>query len=165
MPSSHAARAKIDEKSFENLRKSIPNRRKIDLGPVWAPKVFSGMRPDALGTVSGHPNDAPRPILGRPRRAKSAQEPSKSVPGPPRDARRGFRRAFGTGFPHDVGKQACRKARRANFVQFFVIRVLSRDGSDVHETSVLMVFQHDSSMFASHECAHAGASKKQPFRP
>ena len=88
----------------------------------------------------------------------------KTFLGRPRDAPRGFRRAFGTGFPHDIGKQAGRKARGANFVQFFVIRVLSRDGSDVHETSVLMVFQHDCSMFASYKCAHAGSLKKQPFR-
>ena len=89
----------------------------------------------------------------------------KEAPREPQRRSKSSRRGFGTGFSHEIGKQACRKARGANFVSFFVFRVLSRDGSDVHVTSVLMVFQHDSSMFASHERADAGASEKQPFRP
>ena len=63
--------------------KSTKNRRKIDLGPVWAPKAVSGTRPDALGTAFGRPSAAPRPIRGRPGRAKSGQEPSTSAPGAP----------------------------------------------------------------------------------
>ena len=123
-----------------------------------------GMRPDVLEMAFGHPNDAPRPIWGRPRQPKSAQKPSKSAPKPPQRRSKSSRRGFGTCFSHEIGKQACRKARGMKCVPFCVFRVLSRDGPDVHETSVLRVFQHDSSMFASHECAHAGASKKQPFR-
>ena len=83
MPSSHVVRAKVDEKSFKNRRKPIPNRRKIDLGPFWAPKAASVTPPDALGTVFGRPNVALRPIWGRPGHAKSGQEPSKSAPAPP----------------------------------------------------------------------------------
>ena len=44
------------------------------------PKAVLGTRPDALGTVFGRPNVAPKPILGCPGRAKSGQEPSKSAP-------------------------------------------------------------------------------------
>ena len=50
-------------------------------------------------------------------------------------------------------------------MHLFVFRVLSRDSPDVHETSVLMVFQQKIGMFASHERAHGRASKKQRFRP
>ena len=67
-------RSKIDEKSMKN-------RRKIGLGQFWAFKAVSGTRRDALGTTRGRPKIAPRPILGRPGRAKSGQEPSNSVPG------------------------------------------------------------------------------------
>ena len=102
---------------------------------------------------------------------QSAQEPPrvprsrpKVLLARPRDAPRASRRAFGTGFSHEIGKQACRKAHGTNFAPFFVFRVLSRDGSDAHEASILMVFQHDHSMFASHERPHAGASEKQLFR-
>ena len=162
MPSSHAARAKIDEKSFEN---PSPIEEKLILGRFGRPRSFrgcvrtrSGRFLDTHMMPQGRSWDAP----GGPRVPGSRP---KAFPGCPRDAPRGFRRAVGTGFQHDIGKQACRKARGANFVQFFVFRVLSRDGSDVHATSVLILFQHDSSMFASLECAHAGASKKQLFWP
>ena len=169
MPSSHAARAKIDEKSFENLRKSIPNRPQIKeksiLGWFGRPRSFRGRTRtrsrrclDTQMTPQGRSGDAP----GRPRVPRSRQ---KALPCRPRDAPRASLRAFGTDFSHDIGKHACRKARGTNFVPFFVFRVLSRDGSDVHETSVLMVFQHDCSMFASHKCAHAGSLKKQQLRP
>ena len=47
------------------------------------PKAVSGTRPDALGTAFGRPNAAPRPIGGRPGRARSGQEPPKSVPEAP----------------------------------------------------------------------------------
>ena len=59
----------------------MKNRRKIGLGQFWAFKAVSGTPQDALGTALGRPKIAPRPILGRPGRAKSGQEPSKSVPG------------------------------------------------------------------------------------
>ena len=63
--------------------KATKNRLKNDQGPVWAPKAVSGTRPDALGTVFGRQSAAPRPIRGRPGRAKSDQEASISVPGAP----------------------------------------------------------------------------------
>ena len=44
--------------------------------------AVSGTQLDALGTASGRTNDAPRPILGRPRQAKSEWEASKSMPRP-----------------------------------------------------------------------------------
>ena len=66
------------------LAKSTKNRRNIDIGPFWALKTVLGTRPDALRTACGRPNAAQRPILRRPGRAKSGQETSKSVPGPPR---------------------------------------------------------------------------------
>ena len=121
-------------------------------------RTRSGQFLDTQMMSQGRSGDA----SGGPRLPRSRP---KALPGRTRDAPRASRRACGTGFSHEIGKQACRKARGANFVSYFVFRVLSRDGSDVHETSVLMVFQHDSSMFASHERAHAGASEKQPFRP
>ena len=84
---SHAARSKIDQKSYENPRKSNPKRppksTKFDLGRSWAPMAASGTRPDALGTAFGRPNDAPKPIWGRSGRAKSGQELSKRLAGAP----------------------------------------------------------------------------------
>ena len=74
-------RRKIGQKSTKIDDKSMKNRRKIALGQFWAFKAVSGTRRDALGTTLGRPKVAPRPILGRPGRAKSGQEPSNSVPG------------------------------------------------------------------------------------
>ena len=59
----------------------MKNRRNIGLGQFWAFKAVSGTPQDALGTALGRPKIAPRPILGRPGRAKSGQESSKNVPG------------------------------------------------------------------------------------
>ena len=73
-------RRKIGQKSTKIDEKSMTNRRKIGLGQFWAFKAVSGTRRDALGTILGRPKVAPRPILGRPGRAKSSQEPSKTVP-------------------------------------------------------------------------------------
>jgi len=83
----------------------------------------------------------------------------------PREAPKTPWGALGTRFSRDLCEKACRHARRANFVRFFALRVLSRDSSDVHETSVLVGPKHNRSMFASHERALARASKKQLFRP
>ena len=63
-------------------RKSSQNQRKINLAAFWAPRAVSGTRPDALGTALGHPNAAPRPILGRPGQAKIGREASKSLTRP-----------------------------------------------------------------------------------
>ena len=79
--SSSENRRKIDRKSMKIHARSSKNRRKINLGPSWAPTAVSGTRPDALGTACRSPNDAPRPILGRPGRATDGRETSKSVPG------------------------------------------------------------------------------------
>ena len=68
-------------KSMKIHARSSKNRRKINLGPSWAPTAVSGTRPDALGTVCRSPNDGPRPILGRPGRATDSRETSKTVPG------------------------------------------------------------------------------------
>ena len=46
------------------------------LGPLW------GRRRDLLGTALGRQQAAPGPISGRPKRAKSAREASKSLPRP-----------------------------------------------------------------------------------
>ena len=72
---------------------------------------------------------------------------------------------LGTSFSRDLGEKACQKARKPIFVRFCVAHVLSRDSSDVHETSILVCPKHTRSMFAAHERAHARASKKQPLRP
>ena len=142
---------KIDEKSM--------------LGWFGGPRSFRGRgrtRSGRLVDVQMAPQARSGDAPGGPRVARSRP---KASPGCPRDAPRASRRPLGTSFSRDLGEQACRKARKANFVRFFGLRVLSRDCSDVHETSFLMVFQQHRSMFASHERAHAGASKKQPFRP
>ena len=129
---------KIDEKSFETRRKSIPDRPKIDekinLEPFWAPKAVSGTRQDALGTAFGHPNAGPKPILGSPRRAKSGQEPSKSLPRPPRrrsktlpvgrpsawGAPSGFERVFGSIFGRfRLVERKLRCASRTSFYNVF----------------------------------------------
>ena len=77
-------RRKIGRKSSKILAKSTKNSRKIDLGLFWALRAVSETHPDALGTACGRPNAAQRPILRHAGRAKSGQETSKSVPGPPR---------------------------------------------------------------------------------
>ena len=68
----------------------MQNRRRINLGQLWALKAVSVTTRDALGASSGHQNDAPGPILGRPGRAKSIRGPCKSdlapVPRRSRDA-------------------------------------------------------------------------------
>ena len=64
----------IFRKSTKIHSKSTQNRRKIDLGPSWAPKAVSGTRPDALRTAFGPSHVAPKPILGLPGRVKSGQE-------------------------------------------------------------------------------------------
>ena len=60
---------------------SAQNRRKIDFAGFWMPRAVSQTRPNTLGTASGHPNATPRPILGRPGRAKIGPEASKSLTG------------------------------------------------------------------------------------
>ena len=81
--SSNENRGKIVRTSTKIQPKSVQNRPKINLGLFWAPKAVSETRPDTFGMVFGHPNAAPKPILGRPGHAKSGQESSKSVPGLP----------------------------------------------------------------------------------
>ena len=77
---SSECRPKSFRKSTKNHPKSTRNRRKIDLGPSWAPKAVSGTRPDALRTAIGPSHAAPKPILGLPGRVKSRQElPNSSL--------------------------------------------------------------------------------------
>ena len=109
---SSANRRKIVQNSTKILPRPTPNRRKIDLEPFWAPKAVSGTRPD--GTVFGRPHAAPKPILGRPQRAKSGQELSKTVPGQDRRRYRLFRRGgqaclehASNPAEHDHGTQFC----------------------------------------------------------
>ena len=71
-------RPKSFRKSMKIHPKSTQNRRKIDLGPSWAPKAVSGMRADSLGTAFGRPHAAPNPILGLLGRVKSGQEQPNS---------------------------------------------------------------------------------------
>ena len=74
-------------------------------------------------------------------------------------------RALGTSFSHDLCENARRKACRAIFVRCCALRVLSRNNSDVHETTVLMGPKHDRSMFATPARTCVGPSKKQLLRP
>ena len=62
--------------------KSVQNRCKIDLGRFWALGAVSETRRDALRTALGRQKAVAGPILGRPGRAKSAREASKSLSGP-----------------------------------------------------------------------------------
>ena len=71
-------RLKSLRKSMKIRSKSTQNRRKIDLGPSWAPKAVSGTRADALGTACGRPHAAPKPMIGLPGRVKSGQESPNS---------------------------------------------------------------------------------------
>ena len=138
--------------------KSTKNRSKALLARSWAILGRSGRAraapealSDALGTVPGRSRDVPGMAW--------------DASGRPWDVSKTPRRALGTSFSRDLSQKACRKARRTIFVRFCVACVLSRDSSDVHETSVLVGPKHYRSMFAAHEHAHARASKKQLFRP
>ena len=111
---------------------------------------MSGTRWDALGTALGRLKVAPRPILGRPRRAKSGQEPSKSVPGTvPRHCRTAPERcpsAFGA-------SSSVERARGTIFQRFFVVAQELRCAKNVAPAIVL---------YTSHEVSteRAGATKK-----
>ena len=138
--------------------KSSKNRSEELLARPWAIQGLSGRcrnAPerllDALGTVLGRSRDVPGMPWG--------------APGRSRDVSKTPWRALGASFSRDLGEKACQKVRRPVFVRFCVARVLSRDSSDVHETSVLVCPKHNRSMFAAHKRAHARASKKQSFRP
>ena len=138
--------------------KSSKNRSEELLARPWAIQGLSGRcrnAPerllDALGTVLGRSRDVPGMAWG--------------APGRSRDVSKTPWRALGASFSRDLGEKACQKVRRPVFVRFCVARVLSRDSSDVHETSVLVCPKHNRSMVAAHARAHARASKKQPFRP
>ena len=74
-------RAKIEPRSMQNRPKINQNRRKYDLGQLWALKIVSGSCRDALGTHSGCPKTMSGPILGRQRQAKCGRETSKIVLG------------------------------------------------------------------------------------
>ena len=137
---------------------STPNRRKIDLGPFWVPKAVSGTRPDALGMAFGRPNAAPKPILGRPRRAKSGQEPSKSVPGPPRRRSKTLpvSRSSASGAPSGF---------KRTLGSIFVAFVLSRGSSDVPRASVFTVFCWVRTKLAPNVHERRQTSKIEPFCP
>ena len=121
--------------------KSTENRRKFNLGRFWALQAVSGTRRDALGTAPARPKAASKPILGRPGRAKSGQEPSESVPGPPRrhskilpvsrpsayGAPSGFARAFGSIFGRF--RLVARKLRCAFRISFYSVLLCSSEVS------------------------------------
>ena len=75
---SNENRPKSLRKPMKIHPKWTQNRRKIDLGPSWAPKAVAGTRADALGKAVGPPHAAPKPILGLPGRVKSGQESPNS---------------------------------------------------------------------------------------
>ena len=128
----------------------MKNRRKIGLGQFWAFKAVSGTSQDALGTALGRPKIAPRPILGRPGRAKSGQEPSKNVPGTlPRRSRTAPERcpsAFGA-------SSTVERARGTIFRSFCAVARKLRCVKNVAPANVL---------YTSHEVSteRAGATKK-----
>ena len=128
----------------------MKNRRKIGLGQFWAFKAVSGTSQDALGTALGRPKIAPRPILGRPGRAKSGQEPSKNVPGTlPRRSRTAPERcpsAFGA-------SSTVERARRTIFRCFCVVARKLRCVKNVAPANVL---------YTSHEVntERVGVTKK-----
>ena len=85
MPSSHAARAQIDEKSNKNQRKSTPDRPKIDEKSI----LSRFERPSRFGDASGRPQDGfwtpkcrPKAHLGAPRasqeRPGAVQKPRRA---------------------------------------------------------------------------------------
>ena len=52
---------KYMKKSTKTEPQSTKNRRKIDPGPLSAPKAVLGTRPDTLGAPLGRPSGAPKP--------------------------------------------------------------------------------------------------------
>ena len=134
------------------------SQNKIDLEPVWALKIAGGMRPDAVGMAFGCPNASPKPILGRPGRAKSGQEPSKSLAGHPEDAPRPSRWAVRAPVEH-------RAASNASADRFLVGFVLSRENSDVPRVSVFTVFCWVRTKFAPNVHERRQTSKTESFCP
>ena len=117
--------------------KSTPDRRKIDFVPFWTPKATSGMCLDAFGAAFGRPTATPKPILGRPGRARRRP---KASPKHPKDAPRASGTApktLATLFaPPNADRSACgsifdrfsvnvrklRSAFRIGFTMFFRCR-------------------------------------------
>ena len=89
MPSSRAARAKIDNKSFEHGRKSIPNRHQIDEKPILSRFGRPGPLRGRVRRRSGRLLDAkmlPQSLSwGAPDEPKAAKSCPKASPGHPRD--------------------------------------------------------------------------------
>ena len=89
MPSSRAARAKIDNKSFEHGRKSIPNRHQIDEKPILSRFGRPGPLRGRVRRRTGRLLDAkmlPQSLSwGAPDEPKAAKSCPKASPGHPRD--------------------------------------------------------------------------------
>ena len=113
---------------------------------------------DALGTAFGHPHAGPKPIWGRPGRAKSGQEPFKSLVGHPEDAPRPSRWAV-------QGPAEHRAASNASADRFLVGFVLSRKNSHVPRVSVFTVFCWVRTKFAPNVHERRRTSKTESFCP
>ena len=136
-PKTYENRAKIDQKSVGNHRKTEPNRRKIVGKSILAgfgrPSPVQGR----VGARSGRDLDAPKP----------AQERSWDAPGSPRAAGRRPRASPGRSqdapgpVRSDVGVCATRQAKSdASSERFLDVFVLSRESSDVPRVPVFTRF-------------------------
>ena len=125
-------RRQIVRKSTKIHHRPIQNRRKINLEVFWAPRVVSGMRPDTLGTAFGHPNAAPKPILGSPSEPRAGKSRTKASLGHPADTPRPSRWAVRTPVVH-------RAALNTPSDRFLVAFMLSRKSSDVPRVLVCTV--------------------------
>ena len=129
-PKTYENRAKIDQKSVGNHRKTEPNRRKFVgkslLAGFGRPRPFQGR----VGARSGRDLDAPKP----------AQERSWDAPGSPRAAGRRPRASPGRSqdapgpVRSDVGVCATRQAKSdTSSERIFIVFVLPRECSDVRK--------------------------------
>ena len=164
MASSQAARAKIDEKSFENRRKGIPNPRKINeksiLRRFGRPRPFrgrvrtrSGRLLDAQVPPQGRSGDAP----GRPRAARSAPRWPQDVPGTPRTRLRSVPERSPSPI---VTPNAIRDLLRSIFDQFSLVARKLRSAFRIAPASVLSMLD----VWRGERAWLGKTSKKQPFR-
>ena len=164
MPSSKAARTKIDEKSFENRRKSSPNRPKIDeksiLDRFGRPRPLQGRVRMRLGRLLGTqmpPLSRSWGALGSPRMARSRP---KASPGQPRDALRARGAIPKTSVSAARIAQRSWKRLRINFQTFSVDPPKLRIGFRIGFYGTFSM----SDVLRVERLPHAKTSKKQSFQ-
>ena len=164
MSSPHAARAKIDEKSFKKREKSFPNRLQIDeksaLGQFRRPRSLQGRVRTRLGRFFDTQMPAQSRSWGAQGEPRAARSCLKASLGHPRDAPRASGTAsktLATSFasPHAVG------SARGSILDRFSVN--ARKLGSVFRIGFYSVFSM-SDVFRTDRTSRGKTSKKQAFR-